>query len=297
MAGRPESAQTAEQPITIRRAMPADAAVCGAICYEAFQKINSDHGFPPDLPDKELGVNLLSRMFASSTSYCIVAESGGRIVGSNCMDERSAVYGIGPITIDPSEQNHGIGRALMNAVLDRARARRAPGVRLVQSAFHNRTMALYTTLGFDVREPLSVLQGPAIAKTIDGCSVREATNADLAACSEICKYVHGFDRSVELAHAIHLRNATVVERDGKITGYSTGIAFFGYSVAETNRDLQALIAAAPSFGGPGMLAPSRNSELFRWCLEHGLRIVTPMTLMTMGMYSEPKGAYLPSVLF
>jgi hypothetical protein len=43
--------------------------------------------------------------------------------------------------------------------------------------------------------------------------------------------------------------------------------------------------------------PSRNSELFRWCLAHGLKVVEPMTLMSLGLYNEPKGAFLPSILY
>ena len=42
---------------------------------------------------------------------------------------------------------------------------------------------------------------------------------------------------------------------------------------------------------------TRNGELFRWCLGNGLRVVQPMTLMSLGLYSEPKGAFLPSVLY
>jgi len=61
--------------------------------------------------------------------------------------------------------------------------------------------------------------------------------------------------------------------------------------------LQALIATAKEFQGPGILVPTRNAELFRWCLQNGLRVVEPMTLMTIGLYNEPKGAYLPSVTF
>lgn len=30
---------------------------------------------------------------------------------------------------------------------------------------------------------------------------------------------------------------------------------------------------------------------------NGLRVVQPMNLMTLGLYNEPAGAYLPSVLF
>ena len=36
--------------VTIRRAKPEDAPACGQICYEAFQKISTDHNFPPDVP-------------------------------------------------------------------------------------------------------------------------------------------------------------------------------------------------------------------------------------------------------
>ena len=68
-------------------------------------------------------------------------------------------------------------------------------------------------------------------------------------------------------------------------------------MGETDKDVQALIAAAPSFAGPGFLLPTRNAALMRWCLQHGLRIVQPMTLMTMGPYEEPKGAVLPSILY
>jgi hypothetical protein len=58
-----------------------------------------------------------------------------------------------------------------------------------------------------------------------------------------------------------------------------------------------LIAAAHSFDGPGILVPTRNSALFRWCLESGLRVVYPMTLMTVGLYNEPTGASLPSIWY
>jgi hypothetical protein len=89
----------------------------------------------------------------------------------------------------------------------------------------------------------------------------------------------------------------VVEHAGRVTGYTTGIAFFAHSVGETNEDLKALIGAASEFAGPGFLLPARNAELYRWSLAHGLKVVQVMTLMTVGLYNEPAGAYLPSVLY
>jgi hypothetical protein len=60
---------------------------------------------------------------------------------------------------------------------------------------------------------------------------------------------------------------------------------------------KALIGAATVFAGPGILLPMRNWELFRWCLDDGLRVVKPMTLTSFGLYNEPVGAFLPSVLY
>jgi predicted N-acetyltransferase YhbS len=283
--------------VTIRRAKPEDAPACGQICFDAFHKISTDHNFPPDVPAPQQAVGLLTRMFSNPGVYCVVAESDGRIAGSNCLDERDAIAGLGPITIDPQIQNRGIGRKLMQAVLERARERKFAGVRLVQAAFHSRSLSLYAGLGFDVREPLAVFQGPAINKSFEGFLVRPAKSSDLEACNKVALQVHGHHRGGELAEAIEQRSATVVERYGRITGYASSMAFYGHAVAETNPDLQAIVAAADGFGGPGILVPSRNSELFRWCLANGLRVVQPMTLMSLGLYNEPQGAFLPSILY
>jgi hypothetical protein len=97
--------------------------------------------------------------------------------------------------------------------------------------------------------------------------------------------------------AVAKGTATLVEREGGITGYATVIGFFGHAVSETNQDLEALIGAATEFVGPGFLLPTRNGELFRWCLGHGLRITQPMTLMSKGFYNRPDGAFLPSILY
>ena len=283
--------------ITIRQATPADAPAAGVICYQAFHDINTAHNFPPDVPSPDAGVGLLTMMFSHPGFYCVVAESRGRIIGSNCLDERSPISGVGPITVDPAAQNAGAGRKLMDAVLERSLERKFIGVRLLQAAFHNRSLSLYTKLGFDTREPISTMSGPPIRKTMDGFHVRPALKSDLEACNRVSRKIHGHDRGGELADAIEQGTAKVVERTGRITGYTSSMAFFGHSMGETVDDLKALISAADAFGGPGILVPTRNAALFRWCLENGLRVVHPMTLMSMGMYQEPAGAYLPSVLY
>jgi GNAT superfamily N-acetyltransferase len=285
------------QAVTLRTARPEDAPVCGQICYNAFRTINQSHGFAPDFPAPEVTIGVLSMMFSHPGLYCVVAEAGGRIVGSNCLDERSIIAGVGPITVDPEGQNRGAGRKLMQAVLDRAHEHGVAGVRLVQAAFHNRSLSLYASLGFEIREPLSCMQGRTLRRLVSGCTVRPAHSEDVDRCGVIARQVHGFERSKELAEAIQQGTALVVERDNRITGYASALAFSGHATAETNLDLQALIASVDSFGGPGILVPSRNSALFQWCLANGLRVTQPMTLMSTGLYNEPAGAWLPSIAF
>ena len=86
-------------------------------------------------------------------------------------------------------------------------------------------------------------------------------------------------------------------RAGRLTGYTTGVGFFGHSVGEANDDLMALIAAAPEFAGLGFHVPTDNDELLRWCFDNGLRVAKAMTLMSLGLYNEPRGMYLPSVAY
>jgi len=283
--------------LVLRPGMPEDAEVCGSICFEAFKAISSEHNFPWDLPSAEVGIGLVRGLLTNPRFHSVVAEVGGKVAGSNFLDERGPIGGIGPITIDPALQNRGVGRRLMLAVLERAAEKRLAGVRLLQSAYHNRSLCLYTDLGFDSREAVSKIDGEPLGIKFRGYDVRPAEEADLSECNALCRRVHGHHRSGELRDAVAQGTARIVDHLGKIIAYTTSIAFFGHAVAETNRGLMALIGAAPAFPGGGFLVPTRNGELFRWCLRNKLRLVHQMTLMTIGLYNEPEGVYLPSVLY
>jgi GNAT superfamily N-acetyltransferase len=283
--------------ITLRPAASDDAPELGRVLYEAFSSLADRHGFPPDFPSVGVAGDVVGMLIGHPGFYGVVAERTSKVVGSNFLDERSLVLGVGPISVDPGAQNSGVGRRLMQDVLDRATARGAPGVRLLQASYHNRSLCLYTSLGFQTREPMSVMQGSPLGLSFTGYEVRPARLDDLAACNALCRDVQGFDRGIEPGDAIGQNTATVVEHLGEISGYATLLGFFGHTVARTNRDLMALIAAAPNFPGPGFIVPTRNHQVFAWCLARGLKLVMQLTLMTIGLYNEPAGAYMPSILY
>lgn len=283
--------------LTIRRAVAGDAEALGRICFDAFSAIAGQHNFPCDFPHAGASTGVLASLIAHEGFFDAVAEIGGTIVGSNFLDERSPINGVGPITVDPSVQNKQVGQALMDAVLTRSRERHAAGIRLVQAGYHARSLALYLKLGFEVRAMLACVQGPMSGEGVPGWTVRPARSADIVACDTLYVHVHGHSRIAELQEAVAQGAARVVERDGRITGYSTAIAFFGHAVGEATDDLKALIAVAPVIQGAGVLVPAANGDLLRWCMQRGLRITQTLTLMSIGLYNEPKGAWLPSILY
>jgi hypothetical protein len=190
----------------------------------------------------------------------------------------------------------------MQAVMDRAKEKGFAGVRLVQDAFNTTSMPLYASVGFDVREPLALVRGTLrVTDLPPGVEGRPMREADVAACDELCRRVHGHSRVNEIRDALTHFQPFVLLRDGRVTAYSTvpTMWFMNHGVGETEEDLRNLLIAAGRASREPLffLLPTRQADLFRWALASGLRMLKPMTLMTTGQYQEPRGAYYPSVLF
>jgi predicted N-acetyltransferase YhbS len=177
--------------VTVRPVEKRDTAACGRICCEAFASISDRHGFPHDFPSVDVATDVMETRFADPGFYGVVAERDGAVIGSNWLDERNPIAGIGPITIDPAAQDGGAGRRLMEAAIERADERGFPGVRLVQAAYHARSLSLYTKLGFASREELAVMDGMPVDPSVDRYSVRSASVKDVPSCSDLCVAVHG----------------------------------------------------------------------------------------------------------
>jgi GNAT superfamily N-acetyltransferase len=256
---------------------------------------------PARLPDTRGGLAADRQLHSAPADLGVVAEADGQIIGSNFLDERGPIKGVGPITIDPEAQGHGVGRRLLEAVM--ARGADARGIRLFQDSFNMQSLSLYASLGFEVREPAVVMSGAPKSLPPSGTQVRPLEVDDLEECERLCIGVHGFERTSELRDAIQTPALSpfVAVRDGRITAYATTVTFFpaAHGVAETEDDLCALIAGALTAGEEpaSFLLPTRQADLFRWCLNQGMRPVKPMTYMTIGEYREPAGGWIPSVLY
>jgi ribosomal protein S18 acetylase RimI-like enzyme len=289
--------------LTLRKPLPADVPELARICYEAFKCFHERHGFTPDIPSVDMAQQFLGMMVSHPKFWGVVAaEADGKIVGSNFLDERDPIVGVGPITVDPASQARGVGKQLMQAVIRRWRETGGPGIRLLQDAFNTASMSLYTSLGFESKEPVALVRGSCRSKPRSDSESRRLTEADLPACADLCRRTHGFDRAGELRDAINSPFAPIgLDRGGRIVAYCSSPNFWipNHGVAETNQDLFDLLTGASSLTGQPVwfLLPIRNAELFRWALSEGLRVMKPMTLMAIGQYQEPRGSFFPSVAY
>ncbi|MFD2091427.1 GNAT family N-acetyltransferase [Blastococcus deserti] len=288
--------------VHLRPMRPDDTAEAARIMFEAFAGIADRHGFPRDFTP-ESARQLVDAFQPHPSIWAVVAERDGRVVGSNFLDVRSPVAGVGPITVDPDAQASGVGRLLMGAVLDRAAATPGTeGVRLLQDSFNTASLALYASLGFVATDPVALMGGRPTTAPFPRVEVRPLTEEDVDACARLHQAVHGYERTAELRDAMaapHLQPLVAV-RAGRVVAYATTLHAFGaaHAVAETEDDLAALIAGglAATDAEASFLLPVRQHILFRWCLAAGLRVIKPMTYMAYGPYRRPEGAWLPSVL-
>lgn len=122
---------------TIRPERPADTATIARLTEAAFRDAaHTSH-------TEAFIVDALRR--AGQLTLSLVAEEDGRLVGHVAISPVTISsgaenwFGLGPISVAPERQGHGIGTRLMNAALEKLRAQHAAGcVVLGEPAFYGR---------------------------------------------------------------------------------------------------------------------------------------------------------------
>jgi GNAT superfamily N-acetyltransferase len=270
----------------------------GRICYEAFRQVTEGHGFECDFPNAETAAKVIELILSLPGSFGVAAQVDNRLAGSNFMLLTDGVAGLGPITVDPACHGQGIGRRLMTAALDYAREHGFKPVRLMQDSFNTTSLSLYASLGFDVREPVGMMQaGPAAEPD---ATVRLARADDLSALEGMCVRFYKVSRRNELAAWLQIGIPVLVrEAQGRVRGYLVP-GKLGHGVAETEADALALIGQIPRHSPletASFFCPLRNTSLYRGALRSGCRLSKVMNLMTLGPYEEPAPVWMPSIAF
>ena len=270
----------------------------GRICYEAFKAVQEGHGFSADFPSVHVARQVVGMLVEREDFYGVVALRDGEPVGSNFLSLTDPVAGVGPITIDCSCQDQGIGRALMQEVIKYAQQNSIAQVRLLQDSFNVASLSLYASLGFEVKEGIAFMQAVPTAALDE--SVRPVAQTDLPAIEELGKRLYRNSRRNEVAAAECYGFASFLrEQQGRITGYLIP-GIFGHGVAETKEDALALIGEAARRLPPEsarFFCPLGEVDFFRDSLKAGCRVIKAMNYMAMGPYEPPNEVWMPSVLY
>jgi len=270
------------------------------ICFDAFGTLQDRHSNERDFDSIQTAEMVIGMFLNRPDIFGVAAQVDGAIVGSNFLQLSDPVAAVGPITVAPGVQSKGVGKALMLAVLDEAKKRGVQQVRLQQEAINTVSLSLYTKLGFDWREGCALIRTTPIPPSppARGGMIRPLTAADLPAVDRISSAHYHSTRRNEAAIMLSMGlPAVALERAGTVTGYLFP-GFLGHGFAQSPDDLASLIGAANPLAPPPfhkILLPLGQQDLYRALLARGARTIKLFNYMTVGPYTPPTGAWLPSI--
>jgi len=128
--------------VRVRRAAPGDAPRCAEIVFSALE----EHGIPPD--PEGLDRDVFAFGSREGRFRDLVAAFEGRIVGVVCLEPWDDKGWLSKLFVAREARGHGVGRTLLVAALEEARAQGMREVGLTTRAVFRSAIRLYEGFGF-----------------------------------------------------------------------------------------------------------------------------------------------------
>jgi len=157
--------------------------------------------------------------FAAEQGTGFAAEENGVVIGTGlCWKYGTERGSLGLVIVSPEHQGRGIGRKLMELLLEEL----GPRITFLHATPAGRP--LYEKLGFNVCDTLEQFQGN-VGETLpvtlpDGERLRPATTADFPALIELATRASGLERKTMMSALLEMGENVVLERDSEIIGFS-----------------------------------------------------------------------------
>ena len=197
---------------------------------------------------------------------------------------------IGLVLVDPSQQGKGIGRKLMDTIIDDA------GSRSLQLVATQAGLKLYQQCGFrevgKIEQRQGVTSSP-VEPPSSNAGIRETTPADLETLRDLDAAAFGAPRQDLIQHLLTVGSGFIATLGGRPTGFvikrqAGRGTLIGPVVADTESLAIALVAKAlnSSTGFVRIDIPSRAEQLAHWLDSVGLVKVDTVTAMRRGEAPE-----------
>jgi predicted N-acetyltransferase YhbS len=297
-------AKKAKQSMAIAGMVPDQVEAVGKLTYEAFRDVALRHGFEPIYESLDFATRVVRSLSRLEGFTSFVASEGGQPLAVNFLDQRNDIAGVGPVAVGVEHQGRGLGRMVMEALLEQAEDCGFQSVRLLQAAYNPVSFSLYCRLGFDVKDELASLRGRPPADEDVAAAVRECTPDDLDGVDRLSLEVLGFRRRGDVEAVMPFVRPLLAEREGRLVGYTCRIPtpsgiLLGPAAARDETALKDLIVGAARLAPVDLrpVVPVSCPSLLRWALQSGFSLSELATLMVRGTYEAPAGAYMPSVWY
>jgi hypothetical protein len=165
----------AEVPVTLRVPTPVDVDFLAHQWQESYNSSAAQLHEAPVFPTLASAHAMVSSYVAGKVGLLAVQAgkgSDGELILASAFNDESdisepgGVVGCGPWTVGWGSVSQGVGRTLLAALVEGSLQRGARSLRLLQGATNNASFALYSKLGFEVREPLAFLTGTLRAEEV-----------------------------------------------------------------------------------------------------------------------------------
>lgn len=279
--------------ILVRQMREQDADRAAQVLVSAFAQIYHQRGHTPPFPNLESAIWLCHAYLELDHHGCLVAETGGVLVGVGFVHMRGAAASIGPLAALPGGPP-GVGHALMARVSELTAG--CNSIRLFQDSFNPDSFGLYARLGYTVRDVAPYLLATELKPPPGRISdVRSFVQDDLPRLQEFDRRMIGADRTPDLALLISTGSVLLLERRRVLEGFLflralPARAIIGPGVALSEQGLCALLdAATQALAGRSavMRASAASPLVLRHAFDRGFRVDHLGNLMVTGSMTLP----------
>lgn len=251
-----------------------------------------------------------------SDGHCVIAidPGTGAMMGACFYHPRKYHVSLGIMCVDPAYFNRGVGRQLVNDIIDYTERRGYDALRLVSSAINMNSFSLYNKAGFVPKEIYHTMMICVPASGMDQLTaldnhVRDAIPDDVQDIQSLELDISGICREADyllcIKNPVECLHASVIEgKGGTINGFAASIKhpvlnMIGPAFSRTEEEMLALLLRElDRFRGESVLCIiPMNKRLLVDALYHcGAVNVELHLLQVRGKFQPFTGVNLPSFL-
>ena len=311
-----DSRSGSQSKMRLRTITPQDRSELADLIYVSLNYWYQTHSRPPTFTGGPKDADAFYEVYSTlEPGYAVIAENTetGRLMGSCFYHPRKHHVSLGIMNVHPNHFGCGVGRALLEWIIDFTERGGYPALRLTQSALNLDSYSLYTRAGFVPRCAFQdmFLQVPraGVGEQTPGLDrVRDATLDDVSGMAELEMEVSGISREQDYRYAIKnpagFFHCSVYEGSaGRLYGYmiSSGCAMnmLGPCVARSEEAAAALILRELDFyrgRTPVFLIPVERENLVRRMYDLGARNRELHLCQVRGRFQPFRGISMPTFL-